>query len=71
MSTKKQKKYFEILRRYERKMDSKERGKYKMLVKRNKDEEELDKISLDFLEDLYTKYYVNREKKDFSSFFNS
>jgi len=69
MSSKEQKTYFEILKRYERKFDSKEKDIYKMLVKRNKDDEDLDKLSMDKLKALYEKYHVNREKKNYDSIF--
>ncbi len=69
MSFRDQKKYFEILKRYERKFDKREAEDYKMLLMRHKDEEELDKLSLGRLESLYVKYHVNREKKNFDVFF--
>jgi hypothetical protein len=70
MSIKEQKKYFEILKRYERKFDSKEMEVYKMLVKRHKDDEDLDKLSMEKLNSLYVKYHVNREKRDYDYLFN-
>lgn len=70
MSSREQKKYFEALQRYEKKFDDKERYDYKMFLKRHKDEEDLDKLSMDKLRGLYEKYYVNREKRNFDSFFS-
>ena len=64
-----QKKYFEALSRYERKMTSAEQKDYKMLFKRHKADEDLDNISFGTLNDLYTKYYVNREKPDLKDIF--
>lgn len=64
-----QKKYFESLRRYENKFTGSELKDYKMFFKRHKDEEDLDNISFQKLKDLYTKYYVNREKVDINKFF--
>jgi len=58
-----QKKFIEALMRYERKMDSKEREIFRMIVSRDKDEEDLDSLAFSDLSELYTKYYVNREKK--------
>ncbi len=69
MSRRDQKKYFEVLKRYERKFDSKESEMYKMFLKRHKDDEDLDKLSMDKLKDLYEKYYVNRERKNFDDVF--
>ena len=64
-----QKKYIETLKRYERKFTGEELKNFKMFVKRHKDEEDLDNISFGKLKDLYTKYYVNREKIDINEFF--
>ncbi len=69
MSRKDQIRYFEILKRYERKFDTKELEAYKMLVKRHKDDEDLDKLSMDKLNSLYEKYHVNREKKNYDYLF--
>ena len=63
MNYRDQKKYIDALKRYENKMDSKERADFKLFVKRQKDDEEFDTISLKRLSDLYQKYYVNRPKK--------
>lgn len=62
MSYRDQKKYFEILKRYESKFDSKEKQKYDMLLKRHKDDEDLDKASMEFLKELIEKYHTNRPK---------
>lgn len=64
-----QKKYIETLLRYEKKFNQDELEDFKMFVKRNKDDEDLDSISFKKLKDLYTKYYVNREKIDINGFF--
>lgn len=69
MSYREQKKYFEVLRRYERKFEGKERERYSILVSRNKDDEDLDKESLAFLKELYEKYHVNRPKPNYDNLF--
>ncbi len=69
MSLKEQRTYFEILKRYERKFDKNEAEFYKILVRRNKDDEDLDKLAMDKLRGLYQKYHVNREKKNFDHLF--
>ncbi|GJQ62107.1 MAG: hypothetical protein SCALA702_11600 [Melioribacteraceae bacterium] len=69
MSYREQKIYFEKLKRYERKFKGKEAGEYRILVQRHKDEEELDKLSLARLKDLYDKYYVNRPKPNLDDLF--
>lgn len=69
MSSREQKNYFEILKRYERKFESHELDDYKMLLKCHKDDEDLDKLSMDRLRKLHEKYHVNREKKNYDQFF--
>lgn len=69
MRSRDQKKYFEQLKRYERKFNEKEKAEYMIFLQRHKDEEELDKLSLDKLKDLYEKYYVNRERKNYDDIF--
>jgi len=64
-----QKKYFEALSRFERKFSAEELKIYKMFLKRHKDDEDLDNKSFEKLKELYTKYYVNREKIDLNEFF--
>ena len=70
MSQREQKKYFETLKRYERKFESKEREDYKMLLKRHKDDEDLDKLCMGRLQKLFEKYHLNREKKNYDHLFN-
>ncbi len=70
MSRREQKTYFEILKRYERKFEPLEMEMYKILVMRNKDDEDLDKLAMEKLKSLYVKYYVNREKKNYDHLFN-
>lgn len=69
MRSREQKTYFETLKKYERKFERNELDDYKMLLKRHKDEEELDNLSLQRLKTLYEKYYVNREKKNLDQLF--
>jgi hypothetical protein len=69
MSRKEQITYFEILKRYERKFEPKELESYKMLVKRHKDDEDLDKLSMEKLKSLHEKYHLNREKKNYDYLF--
>jgi len=64
-----QKRYIEVLTRYERKFTPEESKDFKMFVKRHKDDEDLDNISFNKLKDLYTKYYKNREKPDINQLF--
>jgi hypothetical protein len=69
MGIREQRKYFEILKKYERKFEPKELEDYKMLVKRNKDDEDLDKFSMERLIALHEKYHVNREKNNLDFLF--
>lgn len=70
MSSREQKDYFAILKRYEHNFNDRELNDYKMLSKRNKDDEDLDKLSMQRLKNLYEKYHLNREKKNYDQFFN-
>ncbi len=69
MSSREQKNYFDILKRYERKFEPKELEDYKMLLKRHKDDEDLDKLSMQRLIRLHEKYHLNRERKNYDQFF--
>lgn len=64
-----QKKFIEALKRYERKMNLEEKNKFKMILTRDKDEEDLDSLTFADLKELYNKYYVNREKKSLDDLF--
>ena len=70
MGIREQRNYFDTLKKYERKFDKKELDDYKMLLKRHKDEEELDKLSLERLQKLMEKYHLNRERKNYDHLFN-
>jgi hypothetical protein len=69
MSSREQRDYFNVLKRYERKFDEKEQYDYKMFLKRHKDDEDLDKLSMARLKKLYEKYHLNRERKNYDQFF--
>jgi len=71
MTHREQTKYIEILKKYEKKMNSREADIFKMLLKRHKDDEDLDKLSGEKLLELFNKYHVNREKKDPNLLFKS
>ncbi len=68
-SSRDQKKYIDSLKRFERKMDKNELYIFQMLVKRIKDDEDLDSISFKKLSTLYEKYYTNRPKKSLDNLF--
>lgn len=70
MSQREQKKFFETLKRYERKFEQKELDDYRMLLKRHKDDEDLDKLSMERLQKLLEKYHLSREKKNYDHLFS-
>lgn len=69
MSIRDQQKYLDILRKYESKMDYKDLEDYKMFVKRQKDDEDFDTVSMRKLRDLHDKYYIPVDKSKFDHFF--
>ncbi len=71
MSYRDQKKYLEFLKRNERKLEPKELEEYKMFVKRDKDEEDFDTISMKRLKELYEKYNAPIDKSKYDKFFKN
>jgi hypothetical protein len=69
MQYREQQKYIDALKFYENKMDPKELYDYKMFVKRQKDDEDLDTISLARLKALHDKYMAAKVKKNYDDFF--
>lgn len=65
MSFREQKEMIEELRDYERKMSREEQEDFQMYLKRHKDDEELDRLSMKRLKELHEKYYINRPRKPF------
>ena len=62
-----QKNVISELRDYENKMSRSELESFRMFVKRNKDDEDLDDISKNALLKMYDKYVVNKPKKTVKS----
>ena len=56
MSYREQQKLLDALKKYKRKLTGKELEDYKMFVKRQKDDEDFDSISMSRLKELYDKY---------------
>jgi hypothetical protein len=69
MSFREQQKYLDTLRKYERKFDRKELEEYKMFIKRQKDDEDFDSVSLKRLKELFDKYNIPVDKSKYDSFF--
>ncbi len=69
MGYREQKKFLEFLKAHERKFDRQEMEDYKMFVKRQKDDEDFDSISMKRLKAIYDKYNVSVDRSKFDSFF--
>ncbi len=69
MSYRDQQKYIEALKRYERKFNNKEAEDFVMFLKRHKDEDEFDTVSMKRLKEIYDKYIVPVDKSKYDSFF--
>jgi hypothetical protein len=64
-----QQKYLDFLKRFEKKMDRSELEDYKKFVKRQKDDEDFDTVSMKRLKDLYDKFYAPVDKSKYNHFF--
>ena len=71
MSFKEQQKILDELKKFEHKISSSDRELYKMFVKRQKDEEEFDTISMSKLRNLHSKYVSYKSKTDLNSLFKN
>lgn len=63
MTSVEQRRMLDDLRRFVRNMDKEERFVYEMMVKREKDDEQLDALTLRELEMLHAKYVPRRSKE--------
>lgn len=59
MSTREQKNLFEKINKFIHKLNAQDKDKFQMLLKRHKDDEDLDQLSLNFLRDLLNNYQDN------------
>lgn len=69
MAFRDQQKYLDYLKRLESKFDRNELEDYKKFVKRQKDDEDFDTVSMKKLKDLYDKYYKPVDKSKYDQFF--
>jgi hypothetical protein len=69
MSYREQQKYIEVLKKYERNLDKKETEEFKMFLKRQKDDEDFDTLSMKRLKELHDKYNKPVDKSKYDSFF--
>ena len=69
MSYKDQRKYLETLKKYERNFTREELEEYKMFIKRQKDDEDFDSVSMKRLKELHDKYYKPADLSKYDKFF--
>ena len=69
MAYRDQQKYLDFLKRFENKMDSNELEDYKKFIKRQKDDEDFDTVSMSRLKKLYEKFYNPIDKSKYDHFF--
>ena len=64
-----QKKFLELLKKYERNFTHQEFDEYKMFVKRDKDDDEFDTVSMKRLKELHDKYHKPVDTSRYDKFF--
>ncbi len=69
MAFRDQQKYLDYLKRFESKFDRNELEEYKKFVKRQKDDEDFDTVSMKRLRELYDKYYQPVDKSKYDNLF--
>jgi hypothetical protein len=68
-SYREQQKLLDQLKKYERGFDRKEHDEYKMFLKRQKDDEDFDSVSMKRLKELHDKYTKPVDRSKFDAFF--
>ena len=69
MSYRDQRKYLETLKKYERNFTREELEEYKMFIKRQKDDEDFDSVSMKRLKEMHDKYYKPADLSKYDKFF--
>ena len=69
MSYRDQKKLLDELKKHERKFTQQENYEYKMFVKRQKDDEDFDSVSMRRLKELYDKYFKPADFSKYDKYF--
>ncbi|MFZ1279396.1 MAG: hypothetical protein WAR59_01075 [Ignavibacteriaceae bacterium] len=69
MAYRDQQKYLDYLKQFEAKMDRVELEDYKKFVKRQKDDEDFDTVSMKRLKDIYDKFFVSVDKSKYDHLF--
>ncbi len=64
-----QKKYREVLKKFERNFARQEYDEYKLFVKRDKDDDEFDTLTMKRLKELHDKYYKPVDTSTYDKFF--
>ncbi len=64
-----QQKYIDALKKFERNFEKKEAEDFKMFLKRQKDDEDFDTLSMKRLKEIYDKYNKPVDKSKYNSFF--
>lgn len=66
-----QQKLLDTLKKYERSFTRQELDDYKMFLKRQKDDEDFDSVSLKRLKELHDKYHKPVDRSKYDAFFKS
>ena len=69
MAFRDQQKYLDVLKKYERNFSPQDKYAYDIFVKRQKDDEDFDTVSMKKLKDLHDKYYKPVDKSRFDDLF--
>jgi hypothetical protein len=64
-----QKKYLDVLKKYERNFTRQESNEYKLFIKRDKDDDEFDTVSMKRLKELHDKYHKAVDTSKYDKFF--
>ena len=69
-SYREQKKYLDVLKKYERNFTRQESDEYKLFIERDKDDDEFDTFSMKRLKELHDKYHKPVDTSKYDKFFN-
>ena len=68
-SYREQKKYLDVLKKYERNFTRQESDEYKLFIKRDKDDDEFDTVSMKRLKELHDRYHKPVDTSKYDNFF--
>lgn len=68
-SYREQRKYIEGLKKFERNFTRQESDEYKLFIKRDKDDDEFDTVSMKRLKELHDKYHITIDTSKYDKFF--